>query len=214
MQATVNEAFTCIYAPSCYIVSIPHMDKNPSQKNSPQVDIPGLISGDQSAFEQVLSAYEKPIYNHLIRLAGSTDDAADLLQETFIRLYDHRSQIDPDGNLKNWLYKVATNIAYDWFRKKKRENLVSLDGEDLSETIEAQLSYTNLEQEIATIDLENALREIRPHYKNILLLYYREGFSYDEIAGILEIPINTIKTHIRRARQELSILLEKTYGSR
>lgn len=171
-----------------------------------------MIEGDQHAFEQILYFYEKPIYNHLIRLTGSQDEAADLLQETFVRLYYKRSQIDPDGNLKNWLYKVATNIAYDYFRKKKRENLVSIDDENLSETIEAGLSYTSLEQEIAIIDLENALNELRPHYKNILLLYYREGFSYEELAKILDLPLNTIKTHIRRARQELNELLTETYG--
>lgn len=171
-----------------------------------------MISGDLSAFEEILSIFEKPIFNHLIRLTGDQDNASDLLQETFIRLYNNRTKIDTEDNFKNWLYRVATNIAYDYFRKKKRENLISIDDESLSETIELEISYSNLEKEILGIDLENALGEMRPHYRNILLLFYREGFSYEEIAGILELPLNTIKTHLRRARQELSELLKKTYG--
>lgn len=188
------------------------MEKKDVEKQALKAQLEQLIDGDQYAFEKILTMYEKPIFNHLIRLVGSRDEATDLLQETFIRLYTKRSQIDTEGNLKNWLYRVATNIAYDHFRKKKRENLVSIDDEDLSETIESKLSYTNLEHEIAAIDLENALQKIRLHYKNILLLYYREGFSYEEIAKILDLPINTVKTHIRRARQELNTLLKETYG--
>lgn len=188
------------------------MERKMTEKQGLQDQLELLIDGDQHAFEVFLLMYEKPIFNHLIRLVGSRDEAADLLQETFIRLYTKRFQIDTEGNVKNWLYKVATNIAYDYFRKKKRENLVSIDDEDLSETIEAKLSYTNLEHEIATIDLENALEKIRPHYKNILLLYYREGFTYEEVAKMLELPLNTVKTHLRRARQELNKLLNETYG--
>ena len=171
-----------------------------------------MISGDLLAYEAILLEFEKPIFNHLIRLTKDSDIASDLLQETFIRLYNNRSKIDIDDNFKNWLYRVATNIAYDYFRKKKRENLVSIDDEATSETIEFEISYSSLDKEILGIDLENALDDIRPHYRNILLLYYREGFSYEEIAGILELPINTIKTHLRRARQELGGLLEKSYG--
>jgi RNA polymerase sigma-70 factor (ECF subfamily) len=188
------------------------MDKNKEEKLILGGTITKMISGDQEAFEEILYVYEKPIFNHLIRLTGSRDDAADLLQETFIRVYDKRSQIDPRGNFKNWLYRIATNLAYDYFRRKKRENLVSIDDENLSETIEAELSYTSLGQEIAVIDLENALIGINPHYKNILLLYYKEGFRYEEIAKILNSPLNTVKTHLRRARQELAKLLKNTYG--
>lgn len=188
------------------------MHQDSEEKARQQATIQDMIAGNQHAFEKVLYLYEKPIFNHLIRLAGSRDEADDLLQETFIRLYDRRSQINIDGNLKNWLYKVATNIAYDFLRKKKRENLVSIDDETKFETIEPELSYTSLESEIITADLENALREIRPHYRNILLLYYREGFSYDELAEMLELPLGTVKTHIRRARGELSELLNETYG--
>lgn len=171
-----------------------------------------MITGDQVAFEQILLIFEKPIFNHLLRLTKNSHDASDLLQETFIKVYSNRSQIDTTNNFKNWIYKIATNVAYDFFRKKKRENLVSIDDEALSETIAPELSYDRLESEITVIDLENSLREIQPHYKNVLLLYYREGFSYEELSVITELPLNTIKTHLRRARQELRELLKNTYG--
>lgn len=183
----------------------------PTQEDlKPQLE--RMISGNLLAFEEILSIFEKPIFNHLIRLVRDYDIASDLLQETFVRLYQNRSRINATDNFKNWIYRVATNIAYDYFRKKKRENLVPIDDEILSETIEKESAYSSFEREILSTDLESALKEIRPHYRNVLLLYYREGFSYEEIAGILELPLNTIKTHLRRARQELGVLLKKTYG--
>jgi RNA polymerase sigma-70 factor (ECF subfamily) len=171
-----------------------------------------VTSGDIEAFELILSFYEKSIFNHLLRLLGDRDEASDLLQETFIHLYKNRANIDTDSNFKNWLYKIATNIAFDHFRKKKREKSISLDDESASETFETGLSYSNLEQEIAEHDLKAALEGLRPNYRNILLLYYREQFSYDEIADILKLPVNTVKTHLRRARGELASLLKETYG--
>ena len=177
-----------------------------------QAALEQMRDGSSDAFEAVLSFHERQIFTHLVRLVGNKDEASDLLQETFIRLYKNRKQIAVDGNIKSWLYKVATNIAYDHFRKKKRENLVSIDDDETFETFSEELSYTNVEQQILSADLENALEKIRPHYKNILLLYYREGFSYEEIAEILDTPLNTIKTHLRRARQELAKLLQESYG--
>ncbi len=186
-------------------------------QNSPNhhenTELLSRIATDEHVFEEIVRTYEKPLYNHLIRLTGNVDEAGDLLQKTFIRLYNWRDRIEKDGNLKNWLYKVSTNLAYDFFRKKKRENLAPLNDQADDETIYPELTYSSLEHDISVIDLENALREIEPHYKNILLLYYREGFSYEEIAHLLEIPLNTVKTHIRRAKQALAALLNETYGT-
>lgn len=188
------------------------MNEDSNKQSQLLIQLQKMVAGDQEAFEEILYAYEKPIFNHLLRLTRNPDDASDLLQETFIRLYNKRAQIDISNNFKNWLYKIATNIAYDYFRKKKREKLVSLNDEDAFETIGQEESYSNLEREIAERDLESALGEIRIPYRNILLLYYRERFSYEEISDILKLPLNTVKTHLRRARKELGLLLKNTYG--
>ncbi len=148
------------------------------QDNELQQHLEKMIAGDQIALGHILSLYEKPIYNHLLRLTRNNDDAAHLLQDTFVKMYTKRDQIDPASNFKNWLYKIATNTAYDHFRKERREQLISFDDEDdVAETIETEAAYTTVEQEIMKHDLEQALEDIQPHYRNILLLYYREGFS-------------------------------------
>ncbi|MEN9613911.1 MAG: hypothetical protein RLZZ347_218 [Candidatus Parcubacteria bacterium] len=175
---------------------------------SPQAVLKRLIAGDPKAFEEILTQYEKPIFNHLLRLTQDYDDASELLQTTFIKVYTKRSHIDPAGSFKNWLYKIATNVAYDFFRKKKREQLVFLDDESVFETIEGDTAYSTIDTEIAVHDLKEALVKIRPHHRTILLLYYKEELSYAEIADILGLPINTVKTHLRRAKIELETFLK------
>jgi RNA polymerase sigma-70 factor, ECF subfamily len=158
-------------------------------------------NGDLAAFEKILSQYEKAIFNHLYRLVGRREDAEDLTQKTFIKLYRSIKTIDLEKNFKAWLYKIATNTAYDWLRIKKREaTFLSDDIENCAETIDAEDTYYSIER---LEDLERALNKIKPAYKSILLLCYKDCLAYQEIAEVLNIPINTVKTHIYRAKQAL-----------
>lgn len=171
-----------------------------------------LRDGDLAAFEQTLFLYEKQIFNHIYRLVGQEQDAQDLLQETFIKVYRNRSRIDINKSFKGWLYKIATNTTYDWFRKKSHyQGQISLDeiDEEKLETIDAQSPYYQIE---ASNDIADALAGVKPAYRNILLLFYRDGFSYEEIADILEIPLNTVKTHLFRAKKQLKEKLGPSYG--
>lgn len=158
-------------------------------------------TGNPEAFEKLLFIYEKPIYNYLYRLTGRREDAEDLTQKTFIKLYKSLHLINPDKSFKSWLYKIAANTAYDWFRKKKRLREIALPEDNcLNETIEPDPAYYRIE---AGYDLGKALSAIKPAYKSILLLYYKDCLSYEEIADSLSLPVNTVKTHLRRAKQEL-----------
>lgn len=157
--------------------------------------------GELKAFDSIVSFYQKVIYNHIYRLVNNRDDALDLVQDTFIKVYKNRNNIDLEKNFKAWLYKIATNTAYDWLKKKQ------LKTEELTyktefETIDQVRSYYNIEQ-LEILDLTEALRTLKPDSENILRLYYQQGFSYLEISEILNIPINTVKTKISRAKVEL-----------
>ncbi|MCX6800267.1 MAG: RNA polymerase sigma factor [Candidatus Falkowbacteria bacterium] len=162
-----------------------------------------LNKGDLKAFDKIVVFYQKIIYNHLYRFINNADDAADLTQETFIKVYKNKDKIDLNKNFKSWLYMIATNTAYDWLKKKKRQpNFEELDEVVEFETNSPQSSYYNIEQ-LKIMDLENALKAIKPNAENILRLYYEQGFTYQEIAEILNIPINTVKTNLSRAKKEL-----------
>lgn len=162
-------------------------------------------NGDVNAFEQILSFYEKAVFNYCLRITKNRVEAEDVTQETFIKIYTHRKSIDPEKNIKTWIFTIATNTAYDFLRKKKRKNETSLE----DETIYNLKTY--YPKESVQSDVEKALEKINPEYKKALVLFYQQGFKYEEIAEILSIPANTVKTHISRGKEELKELL-KEYG--
>ncbi len=158
-------------------------------------------AGDVVAFEYLLSFYEKAVYNYCLRILKNSSNAKDVTQDTFIKIYNKCKLIDPEKNIKTWIFTIATNTAYDFLRSKKRKNEITLD--ENNETILSLHSYYPQEQEGLVSDIDKALEQINPEYKKVLLLFYQQGFQYQEIAEILEIPINTIKTHISRGREQL-----------
>ena len=164
-------------------------------------------AGDLNAFEYILSFYEKAIYNYCLRILKNSHSAKDVAQDTFIKVYTHRREIDPERNIKTWIFTIATNTAYDFLRGKKRKQEISLDAD--VETISSLKTY--YVEEGLVSDVDKALEQINPEYKKVLLLFYQQGFEYKEIAEILEMPINTVKTHISRGKDQLSDYLEN-YG--
>lgn len=167
-----------------------------------------LKAGNEPAFEVFLSRYEKRIFAYLATVVRSREEAEDLTQETFLRVYKNRSAIDSARNVKSWLYTIATNAAYDWFRKKKHipELFVIDDDEAGFETADDNDTYKNIENADA---VERALGRLKPEYRTCILLYYYEQFSYEEIASQLALPVNTVKTHLRRAKQQLALEIKK-----
>ena len=164
-------------------------------------------AGDLDAFEYILSFYEKAIYNYCLRILKNSQNAKDAAQETFIKVYTHRKTIDPKKNIKTWIFTIATNTVYDFLRSKKRKSEISLDEEN--ETISSFKTY--YPEEGLVSDVDKALEQINPEYKKALLLFYQQGFEYKEIADILEMPLNTVKTHIKRGKEQLKDKL-KNYG--
>jgi len=163
--------------------------------------------GDLHAFEYILSFYEKAIYNYVLRIVRNSQNAKDITQETFIKVYTHRKDIDPEKNIKTWIFTIATNTAYDLLRGKKRKNEISIDEDD--ETISSLQTY--YVQEGLISDVDKALTQINSEYRKALVLFYQQGFEYKEIAEILGVPINTVKTHISRGKEQLKEKL-KNYG--
>jgi RNA polymerase sigma-70 factor (ECF subfamily) len=175
--------------------------------NIPVEIIERAKKGDLFAFEQIIFEFEKPLWNYLVRLSGNKDDAEDLIQETFVKVYKHLKSIDGTKNIKSWIYTIATNTAYDHLRKRKREALVELD-EEYETNVENTAYYpVSVEENIETKDVSAAIDRLDDLYKGPILLYYKDGFSYEEIADMLSIPINTLKTRLSRAKKQLATLL-------
>ena len=159
--------------------------------------------GDMRAFEKILYIYEKRIYSHLYRMVDQKEDAEDLTQTTFLKLYKNIKSINLDKNFNAWVYKIATNTAYDWLRKKRGHPEQFMEDMGTIETIEDETAYDMIESLENKDAIEYAMNNIKKSYKSILILFYREELSYQEIADALSVPLNTVKSNLYRAKKSL-----------
>jgi RNA polymerase sigma-70 factor (ECF subfamily) len=163
-------------------------------------------AGDIQSFEKILFRYEKPVFNFIFAIVRHRQDAEDLTQEVFLKLYKNIRSFNPEYKFQTWLYTIASNVTRDWFRKKMRQPELFLvdDPDSKFETIDEDFSYNKLE---TTKDIQDGLNALKPAYRMVLTLFYWQGFGYEEIATILSLPVNTVKTHISRAKGTLKRIL-------
>lgn len=159
-------------------------------------------AGDMKAFEQIVLFFEKPLLNFILRMTYKMEDAEDLTQETFIKIYKNLDKYDEKYKFSTWVFTVAKNTVYDWMRKRKNHELYIIDDEEKPfESFYPDKKAEDINRfKNKKIDLENALNKIKPIYRSVLTLFYIQGFNYKEISQIHKIPLNTVKTYIYRAK--------------
>lgn len=163
----------------------------------PPQTLRALQAGDVEAFEFVLSAYERPIFGFILRMVNHREVAEDLTQDTFLKVYRAAHRYDPDQVFATWIFTIARRTVYDWLRRQRHATDELKDPEALPEP------QSGLALVRDRIDIARGLSTLRPEYRSVLIFYYWQGFSYDEIAQITEEPLNTVKTHLHRAKRAL-----------
>lgn len=172
-----------------------------------------FLQGNLAAFEELVSRYEQKVFQLAYRLSGNLDDASDLAQEAFLKVYRSLGQWRGKATFSTWLYRIVTNTFLDDMRKRKRRPLVavSLDAsiptEDGEVTREFPSTDPGPEQEYLQRELQQivltALAELEPDYRVVLTLRDIQGHTYEEIAQITQLNIGTVKSRISRARAAL-----------
>jgi len=172
-------------------------------------------NGDESAFAVIISRYRNPITNYLYRFLNDYEEAVDLAQETFVRVYFAIERYHTDYAFSTYIYRIATNLAISEIRKRKRRTILSLtglfqaDAEDDTEfqpTDNKALPDKNLIDDERGQVIARAIATLPPKYRVPVILRDVEGRTYEEIAGILELGLGTTKSRISRAR---ALLKEK-----
>ena len=162
------------------------------------------LSGSQSAFEQIVRRYQRPVISLIARLIGDRAAAEDLAQETFVKAHRSLAAFDAKRRLSSWLFRIAHNTAIDTLRRR-RGRAVSLDEAAESEGEPAAPDAADpVERKALGRALEAALGQLRPDFRAAVLLRYEEGLAFDEIGHILGIPETTARSHVHRARKELA----------
>jgi RNA polymerase sigma-70 factor (ECF subfamily) len=168
-----------------------------------------LQQKDEQAFQEVVRRYKDRVVNYLWQLMGDYEKAVDLAQETFLRVFFKAHKYRPIAPLASWIYTIASNLAKTELRRMKKMNTVSFD--DIKNIfIEEEPTYNSPEKDELIRTLRAALNRLSPHYRIPLILKDLEGFSQEEIAQILRLPLGTVKARISRGRKRLKKELEKT----
>ncbi len=162
--------------------------------------IKGCIEGDRRMQKQLYDQFSPKMYAVCLRYMGNADDAQDILQEGFIKIYKNLERFRGDGSFEGWIRRIFVNTAIEQIRKKKLN--VSLS--EREETIE--FKTVSAIENINAKDLLNIVRELSPGYRSVFNLYVVEGYSHKEISELMGISEGTSKSQLARARM---ILQEK-----
>lgn len=175
--------------------------------------------GSETAYRELLDRYQRPVFSIILRMIRDREQAEDLAQETFVRVFNHIGRYDPRYKFSSWIFKIATNLTIDWIRRKEL-NTVSIDGSRnavTSDEMEASaitiVSEDENPEELLEAkelgeEIEQAIGKLRPEYRAAILLRHVEGREYQEIAEIMALPLGTVKTYIHRGRNELRDTLQ------
>jgi RNA polymerase sigma-70 factor (ECF subfamily) len=173
-----------------------------------------LKAGEATAFNELVQERSNEVYALLYRLTEDAEEARDLTQETFLRVFQSIERFRGDADLKTWIYRIAINQArnrWRWWRRRRRDSTLSLDAEDgqSGQLVALHLKSTGADPEQDALAreresvLRSALRSLRHSYRETVVLRDVEGLSYEEIAATLEISVGTVKSRLSRGRLEL-----------
>ena len=179
-----------------------------------------LVNGHDAALNELMERHAQKLFHYLIRLLQVESDAADVAQEAFVRVYQHRSKFDPRQKFSTWLYTIATNLARDRLKWRSRHPEVSLNAEtDSDSSLESVLPDSSAKPDETLLNSERAesvrkaVAELPDELRTPLILAEYEGLSHAEIAGIIKCSIKAVESRIYRARQQLRAKLLTVFGA-
>lgn len=182
--------------------------------------IADLKAGSEEAFALLIAQYHQPLYSLIARSINDPADAADITQEVFLKVFRSIRGFNGDSSLRTWLYRIALHQASNqrrWWSRHKRQEVTIDSSETDSEEDGHSFSVLLQDASASPFDraaqseirarVEEALRQLPEAYRTVTVLRELEGFSYEEIAEILDVQVGTVKSRLTRGRQALRVLL-------
>lgn len=173
------------------------------------------LAGNQPSYERLMKKYYQLIYNLVYRMISKKEDVEDLTQEAFIKAFNSLHNFDKQFAFSTWLFKIATNNAIDYLRKKKLYTF-SIDKDIESDDSDYKFEIPDHENKPdrhiidsqLRIILDEAIESLPPKYKEVIVLRHNKEMEYEEIAKMLNLPLGTVKAHIFRGRELLNKYLK------
>lgn len=184
-------------------------------KSDDIVLIEEALAGDQSAYEKLMKKYYQLIYNLIYRMISKKEDVEDLTQEAFIKAFNSLHNFDKQFAFSTWLFKIATNNAIDYLRKKKLSTFsIDKDIESDDSDFKFEIPDSENKPDRHIIDsqmrkiLDEAIESLPKKYKEVIELRHKHEMEYEEISKKLSLPLGTVKAHIFRGRELLNKFLK------
>jgi RNA polymerase sigma-70 factor (ECF subfamily) len=168
-----------------------------------RIAVERCLEGDSEAFGELITRYQRPVFNTVLHMVGNTEDAREVCQQAFMKAYEHLASYDRDRKFFSWIYRVAVNESINWLKAKRPH-------EELDEHLEHPRANPAQQFEELEVwrDLHEEILKLEPNYRAVVILRHFVHFTYDEIADILKIPEKTVKSRLFTARQMLREALE------
>ncbi len=174
-----------------------------------------VLAGDRERFAELVERYQARLVNYLVRLMRNSDDAHDLAQEVFVRVYQALDRFDPSYRFSTWLFRVAQNAAIDQIRRRRFRLVPIATGGGESEEGRWEIDLPDgapsalekLEERERGSEVRAAIDALPWEYRELILLRHYGELAYDEIAAAKQMPLGTVKNKLFRARQMMKSIL-------
>ena len=152
--------------------------------------------GDSSAFETLVDRYQKPVFNAALRMLRNPEDARDVAQTVFLKVFEHLADYDPKYRFYSWIYRIAVNESINVLDRRHRHEPVVGDEVDGRRGAEDEVGSMQI-----GVRVQRALMSIKPEYRSVIVLKHFLDLSYDDIGQVLGLPEKTVKSRLFTARQ-------------
>ena len=178
--------------------------------NDDQILIDAIENGDTKAYAQLVNRYKDLVYTLAIRMLKHREEAEEVSQDTFIKVFKSLGKFKGDSKFSTWIYKVTYNTCLDRIKKnKKHYNDVAIDEYTFNKLDSIDNALDNLIKEEKSTLIRQCIDKLPEHSSALLTLFYFEELSLDEISKIINIEANTVKVKLFRARKKLAMILEQ-----
>ena len=172
--------------------------------------IQDVRSGNKQAYEHIINKYKNPLYATILRMTKNPQDAQDLVQEAFIKVYHQLSKYEAKGSFSSWIYRVAINHCMDEFRKKRYQmKQVEFNETDLVNLHHPEIIFLKKEK---SRQLERLIATLPETERMIILLRYVNELSYSEISELVELPLATVRNKLHRAKKKMRSTIKDEGG--
>lgn len=171
--------------------------------------IEAFQSGDEFAFVSLYNRYKGPVYAFCVKMLSDREVAADVMQDTFLRLYEHRDRLMKTSSFRSWLFTIARNQCLNTIRRDRR--MVGM-GDQISEIAVDTTPVQHMEKSERIELVSDFLMKLNPDYREVLILREYQNLSYEEIAAVTRSTVSAVKSRLFKARRKLAKLMTPVFS--